>query len=1176
MALLDPIKRLLGLPDQGRLNQQTARVLQGTRTAQQAGGLANLQYNPSLALQNIVAQRAQQQAVAQRLFESQQQFRDNSTTPLQFVGPSNFIAGITGLNQQRAGNNVINQTQQIRSQLDEHWDGLIKLRQSGQITQKQLSDGFKTLTPIYNQVQQYEQGSLKDLNLPAESLGGRVAGLGKAVPKQVKSFAGALAEAPLRVEAQIRGKPVSLANTKDPLLGPLSALYKNNPKLQQAYGNFLPGTEAKPYTAGAYETLRQHGVNPTLAGVGSLPLGLLGLASDVSGGGSVEKQTAKQVGKQGLKLTLEDLPKLGKFVMPENVKVPGKFVNELIPSAGAVSRFGPDGKQLSDLLHIKRDIADNLAGTMRSQIPTYYKLRGEEQVQFANALDALKKGEQVSPTPRVQQAIDEWSSISQQVPALGDKVGLKIGSQGKYYFPKNYDIGREGGKQFNSAVEHLLATKQAKTRVDAIKILKRYRDVVRGREFGHFKPLELDLPKYDKSTMAIDSYIQGAAERIAKAHVFGPDEGIALKLIDRIDRSGLPGREAAKFYDAAVGNRVFSEGSQKASNAIRTVTGFTKLQTAALKNMFQPVNTATREGIGNTLKGIAHLATHGRERAVEVGAISPKIIHDLRTGAGYARGKLGTIASPLFGFSEKNNRTISTIAGIARAKQLAKKGTEKSITRLREEYGIRGDIGKKLTRAQENQAARASTNASQFRVDEMDLPRSATTPSGRVVTQFKTFPYKQGGFMWNEIVKEAGRGNVAPLLRFLSLGTAAGYGAGKLVDTVRRNPKDSPARTNNILDALGNVGAFGLLDTPRFLWETRKTNNFPAYLTSSILGPSAGTFVETALNAGGAFKGQPDALKRQALKAVPGVGPTLSNTVMPFKIKGIKVADYTKGVQAADENSAAQELLRIAGVGNNKQPLNIQPGSGKITEADKKAVAHLPQQDQALAAQKMADQREAVKNRLGFKDAFSDRNNSIYDLANKMKEYHDSLPKGLDPQSVKVLSNYHRLTDKGKEAFKAQSGNVYALKLAEYKRDKAAGKLTKAEDYTRRYSLGKLSITSKYSEDVSDLYGLSKSRLKALVDSDPTIAQLLPQVLALDAELTQSGLARSKYFSSGSGGSGSGSTAIRKLATATTPSVQLLAPKKVSPPSFRIAGVRKRSTTRLGVARKRSKTRLKL
>jgi hypothetical protein len=81
--------------------------------------------------------------------------------------------------------------------------------------------------------------------------------------------------------------------------------------------------------------------------------------------------------------------------------------------------------------------------------------------------------------------------------------------------------------------------------------------------------------------------------------------------------------------------------------------------------------------------------------------------------------------------------------------------TKKAANRLRDEFGITKYRGGKLSEADQIKAARAGVERTQFRTGPQDLPGHASTPLGRVYTQFKRYPYKQAVFLKKEVIDQA-------------------------------------------------------------------------------------------------------------------------------------------------------------------------------------------------------------------------------------------------------------------------------------------------------------------------------------------------------------------------------------------------------------------------------------
>lgn len=112
-------------------------------------------------------------------------------------------------------------------------------------------------------------------------------------------------------------------------------------------------------------------------------------------------------------------------------------------------------------------------------------------------------------------------------------------------------------------------------------------------------------------------------------------------------------------------------------------------------------------------------------------------------------------------------------------------------------------------------------------------------------------------------------------------------------------------------------------------------------------------------------------------------------------------------------------------------------------------------------------------------------------------------------------------TDKRKEYLR-DGKNRYDYELAKFENDSRGNKLTAVERYEKLLDLGKLKITTKYSADARDLYGLSKRQLADYTANNAVPQTVLDEVMAMDQELAANGFISKAKFGGGSGGGGGG------------------------------------------------------
>lgn len=590
---------------------------------------------------------------------------------------------------------------------------------------------------------------------------------------------------------------------------------------------------------------------------------------------------------------------------PTEIPKAGKFKN-LISVSGELSRQGDSGKEIADRLGKAESTSEIGQAKFLKQIPTVTSLKGKNFKGFVDTLDLLSKNEGKPEEqtilknldPTVRKAVDEYSAAIPTVRKQAESNGVDVGDLGKYYFPKNYSEQLSTTKGLNQAAQHLVNTGQAKDLGDAIGQLKFAKNEY-SKPFGHFeKTRKVDLPEYDKSRNSLVNYIGGAYNRIGHAEQFGPKGEIANKLIGNIGAEGHDSDRALRNYQIATGT--FQYHNPAVDKALQKVRGFnrvTKLGLSSILNATQSTNTAAVTGVVRTTKAaLKQLSPAERAYVEDTGVRVDSVINALREQTG-AKSKLGessnfikkvlgkTLNAPGFGAVEKLNRGIAATAGRDYAQDLAKSGSTRSLKVLRDKLGVEGDIGKKLTPEQEVQASRKIVELTQFKTGAKDLPGWADSPAGKTVAQFRTFSYKQTGFVYNQLVKEAMRGNVLPLARFVAVGVPVGLAAGGARNVAGGKPFYGDTKGQSDLKKFlgatftgsSNVGGTGLAGTGLFLAQNRKSPNIASYVAGDVGGPTVGLGASTIQAGNDKTK-----LKRLGLGQVPVAGPYLKNRVTPY------------------------------------------------------------------------------------------------------------------------------------------------------------------------------------------------------------------------------------------------------------------------------------------------------
>lgn len=571
-------------------------------------------------------------------------------------------------------------------------------------------------------------------------------------------------------------------------------------------------------------------------------------------------------------------------------KSPNVVQKMFTSTRGELDRMGTGGKEVATRLQAWRNRSEIGQQAFLDSVPSVQNL-GREFPDFVGALDDLSRGKTPAMSPKVAQAVKEWSENITKIPEQAVAAGKNVGNRGKYYFPREYSELFKNRNSYNAAVNHLVSSGQVKTKAEAIQALQFMKSE---RKFGNFREREFDIPGYDKTPEALSRYVAGAYDDIAKAEQFGPNGEISSQLLARIAEEGHDAVRATRNLDIALGNVDKSTMGHKVSGRVRQVNSLRSLSTAGLSNATQlPVNTGTIAGFSRTLKGAtkAAVSKQSRAEARETGVLLNSVIDNLATQSQGVNGVITrNIASPFFRQIEKFNRQATAIVGKDWGNALAKKaanGNQKALRTLQEKLGVTGEIGPKLTREQEIQASRGLVERAQFKVDPQDLPGWVDSPLGKLVAQFRTFGYKQSDFMYNQVLREAMEGNFLPLGRFIAIGVPAGtvtLATKGAIKGVRYTEPDEN-EGSKAAKAIAAVGGFGVPGMEgQNLYKSVQYGNTPAAIVGTVGGVTASAIYETSENIRtGQRTGDWTKLKKEGLRNIPAVGPSIANRKYPKK-----------------------------------------------------------------------------------------------------------------------------------------------------------------------------------------------------------------------------------------------------------------------------------------------------
>jgi soluble lytic murein transglycosylase-like protein len=571
-------------------------------------------------------------------------------------------------------------------------------------------------------------------------------------------------------------------------------------------------------------------------------------------------------------------------------------------SRNVIASMGDAGAELADRIHAWREGAETDAAAFIQRMPTVKALGGSD---FGNMVDVLE-GNARPNSPRIARAAAEAKGVLDDVFSRAQNARVDVAERIGSYFPHTYTddiISRiTDTRKRADLIRHLMETNQAATPEEANTVLQRFVTASRDRRQGSLEMERLaNLPGYEKTKEALYNHILSATRRINEVAQFGRDDAIADRLLTRIGAEGYELPVARDLFQTIVGAKSYGDLAQKVSGAARAYNAVTRLGLAAIGNATQSVNTVSVGGVLRTLQNTPKAVWSQAEKdfAQRAGVTLDAVIKEIREGGGWSD-KIPGLAMAGFNEVEVFNRRLAALVGRDFAASMARRaaGTATGLERIGSTSGARRALekmgldaeaivkrGGELSPQEEIRAARSMVERSQFKVDPQDLPGWASHPLGKLLMQFKTFSYNQTAFVKRELIDEARKGNVLPLVRFAILAPLAQAAATETRNALQGRPPEEDPGMRALQYALGPLGIAG--DVARTVFGINSKyvpiERRTAQLTGSLLGPTVGAATE-ALGAGlNATEGNLTPAARFGLRQAPYAGPWLANTLTPYK-----------------------------------------------------------------------------------------------------------------------------------------------------------------------------------------------------------------------------------------------------------------------------------------------------
>ena len=548
-------------------------------------------------------------------------------------------------------------------------------------------------------------------------------------------------------------------------------------------------------------------------------------------------------------------PKTGVQGTPKSTLT--KIWDDTVRSSKGVIADTEAGKRIKATLELADEQGAITGGTQADELmQSLNKLSKQEKATLADVIEGNAK-----PSSQAQaEAASVWKGIADDIYNRANEAGLDIGLT-ENYFPHHSIQGDK--KTVNS-------------------ILSR----TSPRRYGNLElTRQTDLP-YDKDPSVLLDYIYSANNRIAEAKNFGANDEVLYNLANATAKEGGDVAQVNKYLDQILGKNDRGTGDN-ISRAIRNVESFKLNPGTSVTNLTQNISTLLRTDPQSTAKSIFKAISNPSEaisNARKVGEIDANIARTLEDYAGngsvvskwlHAIGMLG---------AEKVNRVIAVNAGMEYTSKLLKQAQNGSEAAVRELKRLGFD---NLDDVDALKGGRRISQETQFATNPGELPYNWHTSLGKVLTQFKSFAYKQTGFMKDQgkrIFQEFKAGNPKPLMNALTTYGVAAPIAGEIVNNVKsvifnkeRQDTDNFAERyfSNILAAT----SLGLFDSAGGLFGQYGTGG----VISAIAGPAASDVYRIGETISGFSGDEYDRNKsvRNILNQVPGVGRTAANTFVP-------------------------------------------------------------------------------------------------------------------------------------------------------------------------------------------------------------------------------------------------------------------------------------------------------
>lgn len=591
----------------------------------------------------------------------------------------------------------------------------------------------------------------------------------------------------------------------------------------------------------------------------------------------------------------------------------------MLPEETALRRQGPTGVEIADNALAAEEDAQVMAGKAKEKIlPSIMKLPAADKEKIADYIEPRFGNKPPELTGEAKDVADKTKSYLKAWGRFLEKQNFEVMTKDgprpfyarKDFFPRSPDLAKlKTTEGYNSEIQHLLETNQAKTQEEAKTvvdtILERRSAILQPGDFNSFtgvkklgtieRPRVYNLLNVDQDPVKnLSNYFDGVSRRINQIRYFGQRGEKLNEQLSQVSKEGGDAEFANEIMNRYLGkqNKAFSGGY--VTRELKAAEAITKLGLSPIANVQQGiVNSTVRANEKALVKGFPKALTkEGVQFARRAGVIENDAVDKYMEDLGVMspddmQGPISKLADKFltanqFKRTEGWNRIQAANIGreyiIDLADKVVKNPKNAFARKELTAYRIDPDLVAKRGKVTDNELLRAANRfvgETQFGNRPLAMPsvyRSSNV--GKLMGQFSGFIVPQGRLTLNAIKnKPLQTAYRVPLL-------AAGVGGPLMVGSRLVTGRDAftPEEKKNpgkfVVNAIKQGGFFGKAGS--VLEATKFGLQGPL---KAIAGPLGADIAQGIYAAGSGT------LPKFLTKQIPIAGPALSEKLFPSKKK---------------------------------------------------------------------------------------------------------------------------------------------------------------------------------------------------------------------------------------------------------------------------------------------------